>query len=81
MDSIDRWAEFFGWSTLINVGIYTVTVTLFALFRGVAAGFSAKLFGLSKEEVSLASFQYFGHYKLVITAFFLAPYVALKVMS
>tara|TARA_R110002096_G_scaffold433887_3_gene653813 strand:- start:17082 stop:17327 length:246 start_codon:yes stop_codon:yes gene_type:complete len=81
MESIDRWVEFFGWFTLVNLGIYTVTLTLFALLRRFAAGLSGALFGLSIEEVSLASFQYFGHYKLAITVLCIAPYIALKIMS
>jgi hypothetical protein len=81
MSSINAWAEFFGWCTLINLGLYLLTVISLLLFRGTVLRFNARLFSLTEEQVSLASFQYLGHYKLATTVLCFAPYVALKIMS
>ena len=81
MDSIDALAEFFGWCTVINIGIYLLTIVSLTLFRGMALRINARIFSISEEYVSQVSFQYVAAYKLAITVLCFVPYVALKVMS
>ncbi len=81
MNSIDTLAEFFGWCTAINFGIYLLTVVSLTMFRGMVLRVNAKVFSISEEDVSRVSFQYVGAYKLAITVLCFTPYVALKIMS
>jgi len=81
MNSINVLAEFFGWLTVINFGIYLLTVGSLTLFRDMALSINARIFAISVEDVSRVSFQYVAAYKLAITVFCFAPYIALKVMS
>jgi len=81
MTSIDTLAEFFGWCTVINFGIYLLTVVSLMLFRGMVLRINARIFAISEEDVARLSFQYVGIYKLAITVLCFAPYVALKIMS
>lgn len=81
MNSIDALAEFFGWCTVINIGIYIFTVVSLTLFRGMVLRINARIFLISEEDVSRVSFQYVGAYKLAITILCFVPYLALKIMS
>jgi hypothetical protein len=81
MDSIDTLAIFFGWCTVINLGIYLLTVVSVTLLRGMALRINTWIFAISEEDFSRVSFQYVGAYKLAITVLCFTPYVALKIMS
>lgn len=81
MNSIDTLAEFFGWCTVINFGIYLLTVVSLTLFRSMVLRMNARMFSISEEDVARVSFQYVGAYKLAITLLCFVPYVALKIMS
>ena len=81
MNSIDTLAEFFGWCTVINIGIYLLTVVALAAFRSLVLRINARIFSISEEDVARVSFQYVGNYKLAITVLCFVPYVALELMS
>jgi len=81
MNSIDVWAEFFGWCTVINMAIYLLTVVSITLFKGLVLRANMRIFSINEEDVSRVSFQYVGAYKLAITVLCFTPYIALKLMS
>jgi hypothetical protein len=74
-------AEFFGWCTLIGIGIYLLTIVGVTLFRGMTIRTNAKIFSIDEDDVSRISFQYVGAFKLLLTLLFFVPYVALKIMA
>lgn len=81
MNSIDQLAQFFGWCTVINMGIYLITVIAIALFRNTMLRANSRIFAVSQEDVARLTMLYIGLYKLTIIALFFVPYVALKIMS
>ncbi len=81
MNSIGTLAEFFGWCTVINFGIYLLTVVGVTLLRGMALRINTWMFAISAEDFSRVSFQYVAAYKLAITVLCFTPYVVLKIMS
>ena len=81
MISIDTLAEFFGWCTVINIGIYLLSVGGLALFRNLAYRMIAGIFAIGEAEVARSSLQYVGNYKLALITLSFVPYVALKIMS
>jgi len=81
MPPTDALTTFFGWCTLINVGIYLLTVGAFMMFRRQALRISARIFGITEEQVARITFLYVGIYKLAITVFCFVPWIALTLMS
>ena len=81
MNSMETWTAFFGWCTVINLGIYILSVTMLSLMRNFAYGMQAKVFAVSTEDAARISLHYIGAYKLLITVFCFAPWLALKLMS
>lgn len=81
MNDFDTLATFFGWCTVVNIGIYLLTVVALAIFRNLAYRINARIFGISEPEVAHITMQYIGHYKLAITVLCFVPWVALKIMS
>lgn len=81
MTSIETWTAFFGWCTVINIGIYLITVTALAALRGFAYRTNARIFRISEEDVARTTFQYIGAFKLAITVFCFTPWLALKLMA
>lgn len=81
MNSIQTWTTFFGWVTVVNIGIYLVTVLALLAMRGFAYRMNARMFGISEEKVASASFKWVAAYKLLITVFCFAPWLALKLMA
>lgn len=81
MASIETWTSFFGWCTIINIGIYLIATIALAAMRSWAYRINAGIFQISEEEVALVTFQYLGAYKLAITVLCFAPWLALKLMA
>lgn len=81
MNTMQAWAAFFGWLTIVNIGIYLITVIALFSMRRFAYSINAKMFGISEDEVAKTTFKYVGAYKLLITVFCFAPWLALKLMA
>lgn len=80
MTDLQAWTTFFGWLTVVNLGIYIISVLLLWLMRDFAYRMNARLFGISEEQVAKSSFNYIAAYKLLIIVFCFAPWLALKLM-
>jgi len=81
MNSLQTWTTFFGWLTVINIGIYLITAIALIAMRSFAYRLIAKLFDINEEEVAKTSFKYVGAYKLLIIVFCFAPWLALRLMA
>ena len=81
MNDLATWTTFFGWMTIINIGIYLISLGAVTAMRGFAYRTNAKIFGISEEEVARTTFKYIGAYKLLITVFCFAPWVTLKILA
>ena len=81
MNDLATWAAFFGWMTIVNIGIYLITVIALATMRGFAYRTNARIFQVSEDEVAKTTFKYIGAYKLLITVFCFAPWLALRLMA
>lgn len=73
--------KFFLWGMLINLGIYIATVIAFLRLRNFICKVNAKLFKLDDEAILKATLRYIATYKLIITAFFFAPWVAILIIK
>ena len=81
MNSIETWTSFFGWMTIVNIGIYLITVIALLTMRDFAFRMNAKIFKISEADVAKETFRYIGFYKLAITVFCFAPWLSLKLMA
>jgi len=81
MNSLQTWTTLFGWMTVVNLGIYLISVIALASMRGFAYRINAKIFGISEDDIATISVQYVAAYKVLIAAFFFAPWLALKLMA
>ena len=81
MNSLETWTSFFGWMTVVNIGIYLIIVLALSVMRDFAYRVNAWIFKVSEEQMAAATQNYVGNYKLLITVFCFAPWLALKLMS
>ena len=51
MNSIETLATFFGWCTVINIGVVLVFLLFFSLFHDIFAKLSAKMFGVDQDMI------------------------------
>lgn len=73
--------EFLGWASVINIAFLLLSTIMVIAMRETIIRIHAKLFGLDDKELPKIYFQYLGNYKIVILAFNIAPYLALKLMA
>jgi len=71
----------FFWGFIINIVIYVLQLLLCLGLRKSLIRSHRKLFGVGEEAINKAIYSYFGSYKIVINAFFLAPWIALTIVS
>jgi hypothetical protein len=81
MNSLQTWTTFFGWMTVVNIGIYLIIVVAITAMRDFAYRMNARIFGVSEDEVAKLTLRYAANYKLLLTVFCLAPWLALKLMT
>jgi uncharacterized protein DUF6868 len=81
MITIDTLTVFFGWCSVINIGILVFAAIILLISKEPISKLHSKLFGLNKESLSLIYFRYLGNYKIAILMFNLVPYIALKMMT
>ncbi len=81
MDTIEAMRGFFGWCSVINIGLLMLSSILIIAIRGPVSRIHAKMFDLDESDVRHAYFQYLGQYKIAIIVFNIVPYFALKIMG
>ena len=81
MEGIELLTAFLGWSVVISLGIYFISVTVITLMRGLVLRMNARAFGIEEEEVAKVLFRVVTQYKLAIAVLFFTPWLALKVIA
>lgn len=81
MVSIDALTTFFGWCTILNIGMLSLTTFLVTVLKEPLIKIHIKLFDLNREKLQLVYFQYLGHVKIAIFMLNLMPYIALKIIK
>ncbi len=81
MNTIETWTTFFGWMTIVNIGIYLIIVVAITAMRDFVYRMNARMFGVSEDEVAKLTLRYVANYKLLLTVFCFAPWLALKLMA
>ncbi len=81
MNSIETLTTFFGWCTVINLGVILLLALFFSVFHEVAGKLHAKMFGVTKEEAKATFFRVFQQYRLAWAVLNLVPFIALTIMA
>ena len=79
--SIDQLTTFFGWMSVIHIGLLLFSTVMLQLLRSTVESIHSKLFGIPKENLPEIYFNYLANYKLLVLVFALGPYTALKLMA
>jgi len=78
--NIDHWRGFFGWCTMINLGLYLISAIPLLFMIQWASELHAGLLHVDAESVRKEYFSYLANYKLLLIVFNLVPYAALRIM-
>ena len=81
MNTIEAMREFFGWCSVINIGLLLLATIKLVLFRGPISCIHAKMFNVDESDLSRAYLQFLAQYKIAILVFCVIPYFALRIMS
>ncbi|WP_372796225.1 DUF6868 family protein [Pontiella sp.] len=73
--------QFFGWMTLINLGLFIWTAIMSAWCRGFIYKVHGRMFGLSEETTNKALYYFLAFYKIVFITFNLVPWLALTILT
>ena len=79
--SLEFLTDFFQWSTLFGMAIYALTAIVSIYGRDFMYGLHNKWFEMPREAFNVAIYAYLGVFKIMLTLFFLVPYLALLVMN
>lgn len=81
MISIDVLTTFFGWCTVINIGLLLYTFIFISVFQKFTIKIHSKLMNVEPAELPKIYFNYIALYKIIIIVFNIVPYFSLKLMS
>jgi hypothetical protein len=81
MHDLSSLTTFFGWCSIINIGLLAFTSLLLLGMKNLILGIHGKVTGIPDSELNVLYFQYLGHYKIAIIVLNIVPYLALKLMA
>lgn len=81
MDSIEMWSRFFGWCTVLNLGMYLISAVAMLTMRPLVVRKCIGWFGVTEDVVLRVSLQWLAAYKLAILLLALVPWLALTFMA
>jgi hypothetical protein len=81
MITLSTLTELLGWASILNVGMLVLATIMLVLMRPFVTSIHRKMFDISESDLSIAYFKYLASYKTFSFVFFIAPYLALKIMG
>ncbi|NOQ31116.1 MAG: hypothetical protein GQ570_08350 [Helicobacteraceae bacterium] len=81
MTNIEMLTEFFGWCSLINIGMLIFYSIVITVFLEMLLKIHMSLLKLDRKYLQEAYFKYLAQYKIVVIIFNIVPYIVLKIMS
>ncbi len=79
--TIETIRTFFGWCTVINIGLLIFSSIFLIAMRGTASRIHGKMLNLDEKYLSQAYFQFLAQYKIAIIVFNVVPYFALRIVG
>lgn len=81
MFNIEQLTAFFGWSSVINIGLLIFTTILLVVLKGPISSAHSHLMGIDKNKLQGLYMNYLAYYKIAIIMLNITPYFALKLMT
>lgn len=81
MMGINELTTFFGWCSLINLGVYLFSAFFIIVLKRFTINLHSKLVDVEAAELPKMYFKFLGNYKIGILLLNLTPYIALKLMD
>ena len=78
---LEQLQDLFFWCMVINSGIYALTAIAVVVLRDFLCRIHKKIFGLDEEAVLKSVHRYLASYKLLITVFNFAPWIAILIIK
>ncbi len=79
--TLDTLEQIFLWTLVVNTAVYAITALASLLMKEFIYRVNRKLYDLDRETVARSIQGYFTHYKLLITIFNFAPWMALVIVN
>lgn len=73
--------DLFFWCMVVNSGVYFLTAISVVVMRDFVCKINAKIFGLDEATVRKSIQTYLASYKLLITFFNFAPWIAILIIK
>ncbi len=81
MIGVNELTTFFGWCTVINLGVYLFSALFIIVFKNFTINLHSKIVGVEASELPNMYFKFLGNYKIGMLLLNLTPYIALKLMG
>lgn len=81
MITLSQLTELLGWAAVINIAYLLVATLVVVFMNGAITSLHSKVFKVKREELNAKYFDFLGNYKIASLVFFVAPYLALKIMG
>ncbi len=81
MENLPAITAFFGWSTVVNLGIYSLTALTLMGFKEPVKAIHTRLTAVPAAKLDELYFNYLGNFKIAIIFLNITPYAALKLMG
>ena len=78
---LEKLQQFFFWCMLVNSGVYAVTAIAILAFGDFICTINQKMFRLDQATIRQSMQRYLANYKLLITAFNFAPWIAMMIIT
>lgn len=79
--TLPQLTEFFGWASVINIGILLLAFALLLLMKDSLLKIHGRLLDIPEQELRVIYVKYLAYYKILVFVFMLAPYLSLKLMG
>ena len=76
----EKLQDFFFWCMLVNTGVYALTAIAVLVLRNFVNKIHKKIFDLDEGTVSESIHRYLATFKLFITVFNFAPWIAIMII-
>jgi hypothetical protein len=73
--------KYFLWCLIINSAVYAITALATLVMKEFLYGVHKRMFNMDRQSVDKATQKYLSNFKLLITAFNFAPWIAILIIQ
>ena len=77
--TVEDITHLWGWALAINLGVLVIAAFFVTVLRDWCTRIHSNFTSLDQKTLHLVYFKWMANYKIITTAFFLAPYLALRI--